>query len=523
MKAFSGRAWIPIAGAWLSVWMSASAAEENDWLQSWRRTDLNDYALGAMLMVSENPYAGTDTGIYAFPYLTALHYPDFTKNTLVIKDGNLGLRYVTENDNWEFGAYGRVQTLGLGAADNEELLGLNERRWTLEIAPFIGWRRLPVKVEFRPYWELLGHHDGWTGELVFSLPKEFSWGYVAPSVQLAYLSDQYSEYYFGVSRKEAVEGRPEYEPGDALNPSAAFRIGYRLSPHWFLTGKIGYEWLDSTITDSPIVDKDGTWSGSVGVAYNANVFRSTARRDPDADRSLALEVRLQGARSTIDSRVRRDSEDGRPGNEVDVEDVLGVPDDETVYKLDTVIRFGYYHRVHLGLFELSRQANETLDRDISFGDETFTAGTRVDTRQNTQTFQLQYGYSLLRDGQKELGLTAGVHYTRIDARLKAAETGQSERIDANTPLPTVGAFGSVGFGANWSVAADAQLFSLNFDRFEGNMAYANVRLERDIGRNFNAGLGFNYYHTNLDGRDGVRRTRYKATRYGPLFYVGMKF
>ncbi len=523
MKILQSRTRILLAVASLGLAMPALADEQDDWLESWRRTDLNDYALGGMFNVSENPYAGTDTGLYVFPYLTALHYPAFTKNTLVIKDGNLGLRYVTDNDDWEFGVYGRVQTLGLGATDNDEVQGLNERRWTIETAPFIGWRRLPLTVEFRPYWELLGNHDGWTGELVFSLPREFTWGYVAPSVQLTYLSDQYAEYYFGVSGKEAIEGRPEYDPGDALNPSAALRVGYRLSPHWLLTGKIGYEWLDSTITDSPIVDKDGTWSGSVGVAYNAGVFRAPARRDPEADRSLALEVRLQGARSTIDSRVRRDSEDGRPGTEVDVEDVLGVPDDENVYKLDAVIRFGYYHRIHLGLFELSRQADQTLDQDVSFGDETFTAGTLVDTRQNTQTFQMQYGYSLLRDSQKELGLTAGVHYTRIDARLKAADTGQSERIDANMPLPTLGAFGSVGFGQSWTVAADAQVFSLYFDRFEGTVAYANVRLEREIGRNFSAGLGYNYYHTNLDGRDGEQRTRYKASRYGPLFFVGMRF
>ncbi len=523
MTAFRHRIATGLAAAGFALLALAAHADDDSWLDSVRKTDLNDYALGAMLMVSENPYVGTDTGVYLFPYLTALHHPAFNKNTLVIKDGNLGLRYVTDNDHWEFAVYGRVQTLGLGPAENDEARGLNARRWTLEAAPVIGWRRLPVKVEFRPYWEILGEHDGWTGELVFSLPREYSWGYLSPSVQLTYLSDEYADHYFGVSAKEAIGGRPVYDPGDAMNPSAAIRLGYRLTPRWFLTGRIGYEWLDSTISDSPIVDKDGTWSGSVGLAYNSGVFRAAGRRNPEADRTLAMEVRLQAARSSIDSRVRRDNQDGQPGDEVDVEDVLGAADDETVYKLDTVVRFGYYHRVHAGLFELSRQADKILDQDVSFGDETFLAGTRVDTRQNAQTFQLQYGYSLVRDNQKELGISAGVHYTRIDARLKAAETGQTERLDANMPLPAFGAFASVGLGQRWSVAADAQVFVLEFDRFEGGAAYVNARLERDLGQHFNAGIGFNYYHTNLDGREGQRRTRYKATRYGPLVYVGMKF
>ena len=149
-----------------------------------------------------------------------------------------------------------MRTLGLGSSDNEEVAGLLERQWTIESAPMIGWRRLPVHVGFKAYWEMLDRHDGGTAELAFSLPRQFDWGYVVPSVEFRYLSEKYADYYYGVQPQEANPTRPEYEPGSAVNPYVALRVGYRLGSRWMLTGKVGLEFLDATIKDSPIVAKE---------------------------------------------------------------------------------------------------------------------------------------------------------------------------------------------------------------------------------------------------------------------------
>lgn len=42
-----------------------------------------------------------------------------------------GLRWVSPG-GWEFGAVERVQTLCLGNSDTDELLGIADRKWTLE-------------------------------------------------------------------------------------------------------------------------------------------------------------------------------------------------------------------------------------------------------------------------------------------------------------------------------------------------------------------------------------------------------
>jgi outer membrane protein len=490
-------------------------------LDSVRRTDLNDYALGVAMSISANPYVGAESSTIVFPYLTALQNPAFNKDWFIIRDGDIGVRYVTDNE-WEFGVVTRVRTLGLGSGDNEEVAGLLERQWTIESAPMIGWRRLPVHVGFKAYWEMLDRHDGGTAELAFSLPRQFAWGYVVPSVEFRYLSEKYADYYYGVQPQEANPARPEYEPGSAVNPYVALRVGYRLSPRWMLTGKVGLEFLDETIKDSPIVEKERLWSTTIGVAYNANLFRARDY-DPTMGFPTSLELRIGAFNSTVDSNVQRFGDDGRPGDAVDIESVLGVPDGDTTLQADVIMRFAFYHRFEASYFEFLRRSTTVLDRDLVIGDETFLAGTEVDSSQDSQTLQFMYGYSLWRDAQKELGISAGLHYTRSDLIMFAEETSQEVRVETEVPLPTIGAFASVMLANRWSVHGEARAFALEFDRYEGNMGFFAVRLERDFGEHIAAGIGFNYYSTRLESQEPSLRGIYKATRYGPLFYIGMQF
>ncbi len=511
--------WIPLL-LWPLLSVAATAGAQ-EWLESARRIDLNDYALGVITSVSQNPFAGASGSWLMLPYLTQLQHPAFNKNVFFLRDGDVGFRYVTDKE-WEFGIAARVQTLGLGGTDNDEIIGLEDRRWTIELGPSIGWRALPVHIGLRTYIETLGRHDGYTGELAFSLPREYRWGYIVPSVEFAYLDDDYADYYYGVSPVESTPARPEYEPGSALNSSLIFRVGYRVGAGWLLTTKLGVEFLDSSIQESPIVDREQVWSASVGLAYNANVFRPRTY-DPSAGRRQSIEFRLGAFNSTVNSSIRRQGSDGKFGEDISVEDLLGVPERETVLQLDGIYRLAYFHRMEASYFRLSRNATTVIDRDVNFGDAVFPAGSEVSTRQESETFRLQYGYSLIRDEQKEAGVLFGLHYTRFESGLSTESPPTTERISIEVPLPTLGAFANVSLGDHWTLSGDAQLFALEADRYEGRMFFGAVRLERRFGPIVRLGAGFNYYSTRLEGRDDDLRGVYKADRYGPIVYVSALF
>ena len=110
---------------------SASAGKILDYIRSY---DLNNYALGVHVSVSQNPYTNAKNSVIVYPYLTSFQHHAFTRDWLLLSDGDLGIRKVTENE-WVFGAVGRIQTLGFGSEKPDELLGLHERQWTVEVAP----------------------------------------------------------------------------------------------------------------------------------------------------------------------------------------------------------------------------------------------------------------------------------------------------------------------------------------------------------------------------------------------------
>jgi hypothetical protein len=130
----------------------------------------------------------------------------------------------------------------------------------------------------------------------------------------------------------------------------------------------------------------------------------------------------------------------------------------------------------------------------------------------------------MRDGQKELGLTAGLTQLVHDSRVQDNDVqNDAERVQVETILPTFGVFGSVPLSNKWLLGADIDLFALGFDRYEGYMAYLALNLEHRFSDKFGTGFGYNFYGIRLqsknDDLNGTLRVRY----HGPVFYLSARF
>lgn len=485
-----------------------------------RGHDLNDYALGIAVTGEQNLYRGAENGAFSYPYLTSLRDSSFTDDWIFIRDGDLGLRWVSSG-SWELGAVGRVQTLGLGNNEPEDLLGISDRKWTLELGPRIGWRGWPVHAEFKVYAEVSDRHDGLVSQFALSMPLEWSRGYFVPSVELIHQNSSYADYYYSVSDAESMPTRPAYSADAASNIAIRARWGYTLDQKWQLSGALGFERLDSTITDSPIVERDKVWSARIGLAYNADVFEPR-EYDGSARAASKFDLRIGVFQDSISSKVARDTSDGRPGFEIDIEDVLGAADEKAVLQVDATARLGHYHRLDFGFFELGRSSTATLSSDLAFGDELIPDGTIVNTRVNARILRAGYSYSLIRDAQKEIGVMAGVHFAKFETEISSQGTGQAERSDAGTPLPVVGAHAAIFLGEKTTVGGRLQIFRTDFDRYEGSLNYLSLDVQHRIADAISVGVGYNYYGMKLSSNesdvDGYLRVRH----HGPtaFFTIG---
>jgi len=486
-----------------------------------RNYDLNDYAVGIAVSASQNPYAGAASSTFAYPYLTSFRDPSFTDDWVFIADGALGVRWVMPS-GWELGVLGRIQTLGFTTGESEQLLGIANRKWTLEMGPAIGWRGWPVHINLEAYADVSNRHGGWTSELRFSYPMESARGYFVPHVDLIYQDSDNTGYYYAVTPPEALPGRFAYIPGEATSVAVNARWGYALSDHWLVSGSLGIEYLGAAIKDSPIVSRDHIWSGHIGLAYNANVFQPRAY-DHSAPDTPRLEIKVSAFRDVIGTEIVRETSNGVPGEAIDVEEIFGVPENEVLPQFDVMLRIGNYHRIELGYFELARNSSSTLANDLVFGDVTFPAGTTIDVSMDTRILRAGYSYSLLRDAQKELGFMIGVHVANFNANVTADAPDLEQRSKAGTPLPVIGAHGSVNLGKRMLLGARLQLFRTDFDRYKGELLYAMLELQYRATRSVGIGLSYSFYGmkltSELDELDGYLSVKH----YGPAAFVTIGF
>jgi outer membrane scaffolding protein for murein synthesis (MipA/OmpV family) len=500
---------------------ATSGACADNFLDFIRNYDMNDYSLGLAVSTRQSAFVGGENGTIAYPYLTSFTHWSMTDGWFLIRDGGYGIRWVSDNE-WELGVIGRVRTLGLGNSTAEELVGIADRKWAIELGPTIGYRGWPVQINWTYWGEATGRHSGYVSDVSFAYPIDLDRGFIVPRVHAIYESAEHSNYYYSVTEAEATPTRPAYTPGSSWNTRAEVRVGYELSPKWLLSATVGAEWLGSEITNSPIVGRDRILYGNVGLAYNANVFNPTAH--DNYDRQLpTFDLRVAAFFIDINSKVSRDTADGVPGVEIDIEDILGAADDGTAIEVDALWRTGMHHQFELGYFELIRNGSTLLEDDLVFGDETFPAGTLVDSQVDYSSMRFGYTFFLMRDSQKELGIMAGLHLSELAVNIRTGTGDQVERSRSSTPLPVVGLNGAVFFGDRTTLRARIHLFRTDFDQHEGSLNYAAIDLERLFGSRTRVGVGYNLYATRLNSRDEGLNGSLKIRHHGPVVFMTVGF
>jgi hypothetical protein len=505
----------------LLIVLAAPSAHAGSILDYIRNYDLNDYALGLSYSISESPYRGGDSNGIVYPYLTSFRHNAFTDDWLILTGGDVGVRWVNES-GWVLGAVTRIRTEGTDSTLLDELADIDIRKWRVEAAPLIGWRRWPVHFELKWYNEIFSSFGGPTTEFRMSLPREHPWGWFVPAVTFVNNSAGFNRYYYGVSESEASPGLDPYDPGSSTNVRVGVSTGYAVSNRWLLSVSLNHEWLASEISASPIIDKNSVWSGNIGIAYNNDIFRGPEYGE-ELFRSLGFEFRIGMYNNQTDSKIIQAPADGSPPEEIDVEDVLGVNRRKSIIHFEGVWRFAHFHRLEVGHFQLGRDSETTLLTDILLDDEVFPEGTRINVDAELRVTKVAYGFSLMNDAQKELGILAGVHITNYEALVVAPDTGQRVETSISTPLPVIGVYGSVALGPRTDLSANVQLFRMEFDHYSGSLNNLYLGLTHYFSDSIGAGLGYNLYLMNLDSADDDLRGSLKMRHHGPIVFASFNF
>jgi outer membrane protein len=156
---------------------------------------------------------------------------------------------------------------GYEASDSPVLRGMAEREDSLWYGAAASWRNDVVDVSI----ELLTDASDNSGaeRATLGLKREFDYGkfQFTPRVSATWLSEDYVDYYYGVTTAEALPSRAAYLGDAAVNFEAGLRTTYRLKPKQSLFLDVRAELLDDVIEASPIVDGSTQSSLFLGYVY----------------------------------------------------------------------------------------------------------------------------------------------------------------------------------------------------------------------------------------------------------------
>jgi hypothetical protein len=212
---------------------------------------------------------------------------------------------------------------------------------------------------------------------------------------------------------------------------------------------------------------------------------------------------IGGFFATVESNV--DFLTGGQMSPFDLERTSGLTDNKTSIPVDLVWKFGRHHRVEASYFNLNRHA---------------TTGP-ITTDFDTQTFKLGYGFSFLRDDQKDLSLFGGFHVTEIEF---SEQGGATPSVASTTAfMPVIGGRFRANLTDRISAGLSLDIFVLDFDKHSGEFIDFSAFGMYQLSERFSAGGGYRFFRQDIDAGADSFIGDYRIDYRGPFATLRARF
>ena len=125
------------------------------------------------------------------------------------------------------------------------------------------------------------------------------------------------------------------------------------------------------------------------------------------------------------TKVQVEANGSAEGTDIDFQKDLGFDATQLTFLANFQWRISRRSRINLAYYDMNRTATHTLQKDITFKDQTYHINSTVDTYFNTAIYQFSYGYAIIEKPTYEVGVMIGAHTvgTKAGISLNGASTG----------------------------------------------------------------------------------------------------
>lgn len=184
-----------------------------------------------------------------------------------------------------------------------------------------------------------------------------------------------------------------------------------------------------------------------------------------------------GRQNDLDTTIRIDSQNFGVGTELDVEDVLGIEDEQENFDLGFQWHLSRRHEVFAAWSTYQRDGQRQISRQVEVGGTTFPIGVTIATDFDIQTLTAGYSYYFYRAERAAFGVGGGLRQYRFDIALALQGTQIAQEADVSGPLPFVAFDYRYAFSPSWRFLATLGAFDVSVGDFEGSQLLADAAVE----------------------------------------------
>ncbi|HEY6123631.1 MAG TPA: hypothetical protein VIV63_03190 [Steroidobacteraceae bacterium] len=262
------------------------------------------------------------------------------------------------------------------------------------------------------------------------------------------------------------------------------------------------------------------------------MFASQAAAEDTQLTQQPFQISLGSFTNASEITIRADGEFGE-GTEFDWGDTIGDVDG-TTFRLDSYWRINDRHHVRFMYTENSNRRHKNLDREIEWNGEIIPVDAEVDTEFGFYVVEVAYEYDFSNREDRELVLTAGLHYTAFSAEINGTyatpgggggTTTVGSEAKLGAPLPVVGARGMWNLGGNWWLDAQAQWFQIKIDNIDGSILNYRAAVIWQPKQWLGFGVGYDSFGIDVEAEGDRERLRgtLEWTYSGPQAFFNFAF
>ncbi|WP_306107175.1 MipA/OmpV family protein [Pseudoalteromonas tunicata] len=229
--------------------LSFSAIAEQSRGEARERLEPEGFLYGIGLGINQELYKGYDKRVIPLPIL------GYRGKRLSVLGPFVSYDFL-QLDGVRFAVQAAPRFQGYDSSDSDVFIGMDKRKFSFDAGLGIKYQRDDWNFDVSSMFDVLNKSNGY--ELKTSIGRAFKQGplFIEPTLSVRYLDANHVDYYYGVAAHEATFARPMYEGKSAINTSVGLSIGTPIFFGGFTRLGIDYTWNDSSISESPLVERD---------------------------------------------------------------------------------------------------------------------------------------------------------------------------------------------------------------------------------------------------------------------------